>query len=670
MKAHVLLALLASLLIIPAKAQWTYYNSYEKPIDGINCHGIIYGLYESGNVLTYDTGTTEVRHLDKTTGLSDMGVQMMDYSTRYGVLVLVYSNGNIDLVDTYSGAVKNMPQYKNSILAEYKLYQIWVRGSEGLITTKGGILRLNIKDACIMGFYATGDTYSARVEGDSIYALKADGAVLRGALKDNLLDPATWEVDPNRTFLPGYGRDKKACIPTLQNEVGVSGPAQTFCYKLRHNGRYLTSIGGRVDGLSQTHFPACVMYYDGDRWTRASTDYSADPNPLSDLWRYRDATDAIEDPLDPEHTFISFYGIGLMEYRSGKMVNRYGIYNSPLTTCVPGSDAYNRVSALAYDRDNTLWMVNDGADTLLVSRTQDGKWKKHYFSALKNADEVTHIIFDSNGYLWLADCRYAGVHKGQLFCYDPATGRSRARHDFTNEDGTAVNITECYTVVEDHNGQIWFGTNAGVLVVENPEDWFSDDFLVTQIKVPRNDGTNYADYLLSGVFITSIAVDGANRKWIGTSDSGIYLVSEDGTEILYHFDSTNSPLLDDCINDIAIDGVTGEVFFSSYSGLISYKGDATDPTEGLDSHQISIYPNPLRPENPRQIHITGLTDNAEVKICSLGGQVVASGHALGGAFHWDACAQNGSPCGSGVYIILVSTADGKHAIAGKLAIVR
>ncbi|MFX7731994.1 hypothetical protein ABTK10_20905, partial [Acinetobacter baumannii] len=66
-------------------------------------------------------------------------------------------------------------------------------------------------------------------------------------------------------------------------------------------------------------------------------------------------------------------------------------------------------------------------------------------------------------------------------------------------------------------------------------------------------------FLFKGEQVQSIAVDGANRKWIGTKN-GAWLIAEDGTQILAHFTSANSKLLHNNILKIGIHPITGEVF--------------------------------------------------------------------------------------------------------------
>lgn len=660
--------LLASLMPQSLMAQWAIYNSYRTPIDAIDCGGTIYGIYGGGVLLSYDTKSTEVRLLDKTTGLSDASIKLMEYSSAQHILVLVYDNGNIDLLNTTTGRASNMPQYMQYPDDVISLNALRATDQEALLCTAEGVLRITLSDASIRGYYRVGATQDACLSDGYIYAQLQAGPITRCSLKANVLDLSNWEAT-ELTTLPVGRRNNATALQTLKSSLTHYGPAQSSHHLMRWSGNRLLSVNGRVDATDHYHSTVCVSLYNGRRWDTFSTNYAKDPYRLNDSY-YRDASDVIEDPADTTHVYVSTGGVGLMEYRHGVLTHRYTPKNSLLRSRVANNDSYTRVSALAFDMNNNLWMANVGKDTVMVCLKADGTWTRKYFQSLVGCTEAEHLICDAKNRLWLSDRRFAKEHRGGIFAYDLQTGKSSFRNEFINEDGSSLSVNEVYCLTEEQNGQIWVGTNVGLLVVERPDEFFDEDFLITQIKVPRNDGTNYADYLLAGVSISAIAVDGANRKWIGTQTDGIYLVSADGTEILEHFTSDNSPLLSNYIYSIAIDGNQGEVFIGTDRGLVSYGGTATDPTAGLSQSNLHIYPNPLRPDGPRQINIHGLTADAEVKIVSLSGQVVNRGKSIGGAYQWDATDLRGNPCASGVYIVAVSTEDGKSAVAGKFAIVR
>ena len=225
-------------------------------------------------------------------------------------------------------------------------------------------------------------------------------------------------------------------------------------------------------------------------------------------------------------------------------------------------------------------------------------------------------------------------------------------------------------MAEDHDGQIWIGTDLGPFVISNSDDFLTDEnFTYTQVKIARNDGTDYADYLLSGVSISCIAVDAANRKWIGTSSNGIYLISADGQEMIQHFTTENSPLISDEILSIAVNPHTGEVMIGTFKGLMSYMSDANTPSDSLDKDNVRVYPNPVTPDYNGPITIDGLTMNAEVKITTITGQIVYMGRANGGLFTWNGKNKNGERVSSGVYNIISTNAEGKKAIVNRVAFI-
>ena len=163
-------------------------------------------------------------------------------------------------------------------------------------------------------------------------------------------------------------------------------------------------------------------------------------------------------------------------------------------------------------------------------------------------------------------------------------------------------------------------------------------------------------------------VDGANRKWIGTYGSGLYLVSPDGTEILEHFTAEESPLLSNTINSLAINPATGEVMIGTDVGLCAYQSHVTVPASALEKSSVKVYPNPVRPEYSGNIILGGLTADADVKVVSTGGQTVAGGSSVGGTFVWDGCDLYGQRVASGVYYFMVSTARADRGIVAKVIV--
>jgi hypothetical protein len=190
------------------------------------------------------------------------------------------------------------------------------------------------------------------------------------------------------------------------------------------------------------------------------------------------------------------------------------------------------------------------------------------------------------------------------------------------------------------------------------------------VKVPRNDGSQYADYLLSGIGVTSIAIDGGNRKWFGTESDGVYLVSADNLTTLHHFTTDNSPLLSNNINSVAVNPLTGEVMMGTADGLVSYMSDATEPSEALTSSNVRAYPNPVKPDYEGVVTVVGLTADADVQVVTATGQLVAAGTSVGGTFTWNGKDRRGRRVTTGVYNVMSVTADGKKGVVTKVVVIK
>jgi ligand-binding sensor domain-containing protein len=221
-------------------------------------------------------------------------------------------------------------------------------------------------------------------------------------------------------------------------------------------------------------------------------------------------------------------------------------------------------------------------------------------------------------------------------------------------------------VAIDNRNQLWIGTGKGLRIISSVDQFVSQDEITTKPIIILEDGLY--QQLFYEQFILDIAVDGANRKWVSTADSGVFLVSSNGQETIYHFTKANSSLPSDNVNDIEIDGVTGEVFFATDKGLVSFKGSATKPSESLEN--VYAYPNPVRPDFTGTVKIAGLTSKATVKITDVEGNLVYETTSDGGTIEWDTTAFGQYKVASGVYLILVSSQDGLDTTVKKIMIIR
>lgn len=253
---------------------------------------------------------------------------------------------------------------------------------------------------------------------------------------------------------------------------------------------------------------------------------------------------------------------------------------------------------------------------------------------------------------------------------DPSDDTAVVVSTLTDQDGKTFSPDYLTCFAEDSRGSVWVGTNKGVMEITNPAKIFTSDFTVNHLKVPRNDGTNLADYLLDTEKIYAIAVDAADRKWIGTAESGLYLVSENGDEIIANFNTSNSPLSTNCISDLYMDPNSNSLFIATLDGLYEYSTSASPGRP--DYSDVLAYPNPVTPDYTGLITIRGLMDSSLVKIMDSGMHLVYQTQSEGGMATWDGCNLNGSRVKSGVYYVLASVSsdtDSQGDVVAKILVV-
>jgi hypothetical protein len=306
---------------------------------------------------------------------------------------------------------------------------------------------------------------------------------------------------------------------------------------------------------------------------------------------------------------------------------------------------------------------------ILRLNTKTSEWQSFTNDKIVYNDTQLRIlrnsIIDKKGNIWIANEHHTHPCTIKI---NTTTDQFERFDTFINQDGISYEPHYVRCVAADLEGNIWIGTNVGLFCYdENQQNDATLGF--TQVKVPRNDGSNYADYLMDGVDVSVITIDGANRKWIGTDGGGVYVISADNYEQLHHFTTSNSKLISNNIESISINNETGEVFIGTNQGLCSYMSDATSAVETMEKDDIYVYPNPVHADYDGYITITGLSFNADVKILSVSGKLIAQGRSNGGTFTWDGRDTSGKRVASGVYMIATATSEGNKGVVAKVAFV-
>ena len=385
--------------------------------------------------------------------------------------------------------------------------------------------------------------------------------------------------------------------------------------------------------------------------------------PYQDVLQAKSLTHIIVNPNNEKEVYVSSFFSGLLKVENDIPKILYNQTNSGLESLTFLGPTYIdiRINGTAFDKAGNLWVTNSLIKNGLKVLKTNGQWQSYAMDGVlksPNDNNFGAIAIDKNGTKWLAT-------NG-----DGVIGFNESSNTFkkitVGSDAGNLPSPNVRTLAVDAKNQLWIGTNKGLRVLPNVSSFQSADQMTANPIIILED--NLAQELLYEQFITDIAVDGANDKWIGTADSGLFLVSANGQETKYHFTTSNSPLPSNVINDISINSGTGEVFIATAKGLISFKGTATAASDDLS--KVYVYPNPVRPEYTGTVKVAGLLDKANIKITDIEGNLVYETIAEGGTIEWDTTAFGKYKVASGVYMIFISAQDGVETKVKKVMIIR
>lgn len=383
-------------------------------------------------------------------------------------------------------------------------------------------------------------------------------------------------------------------------------------------------------------------------------------------WERHDAAVVEFDPRNPSNYFVGSWGHGVYQFNGDEKIAHYTPENSSLQSIFPGSP-FCRISGLAFDNKNNLWVSNAQVANPISVRKADGSWVSFPYASAINADKISALRYSPIGALWLVLPRGEG-----LFALKPGNDIDSKDDDLFRKfkpfdrEGNIFNV-ELNAMAFDKDGYLWLGTNQGVLLSYNSEKVFDGGTYFQKIKIP-DVVPGLAVYLLETESVTSITVDGGNRKWFGTAKSGAFLFNSDGTKQLQHFTAENSPLPTNSIVDIKVHPTTGEVFFATETGMVAYRGDASEPSNGFG--KVYSYPNPVPPGYSGKITIVGLVENTIVKITDINGNLIYETMSEGGMAMWDGKSLKGNRVATGVYLVFCADKTGEQSTVTKILFIK
>jgi hypothetical protein len=468
-------------------------------------------------------------------------------------------------------------------------------------------------------------------------------------------DGSCWIADYTFSLILSSGQKYEQYLPM--------GPLSNVVFSLTTYGNELWSTqGGRTDPWNNQFRAPVFQHMKEGLWNYFSK------KEYPEMTGFYDIVQVTVDPSNAGHIFAASWGGGVLEFKDGNFIKRYYNQNSPLETALPEkpTDPYTRIGGMAFDKKNNLWITNSQSSKGLHSLSPSGEWKSYELTEVAGQQfTIGQIIVTRNNDKWIILPRGKDVY---IVNSDVSQKKYLPVTSYFNNGEQEIykRMNDVYSIAEDLNDEIWIGTSTGVAVFPSPSGvWKANSMYAYQPSLELNDGLYHP--LLETETVTSIVVDGANRKWLGTKNSGIYLVSEQGDSEIQHFTVENSPLISNTIICMAMNVLTGELFIGTDKGLVSYQGDA--PLGDDNFSDVYVYPNPVRESYTGDITVTGLIKDSDVRITDVAGNLVFKGKSLGRNLTWDCKNLNGKRVSTGVYLIFCANASGDKSHITKLLVI-
>lgn len=457
-----------------------------------------------------------------------------------------------------------------------------------------------------------------------------------------------WIADNSRALV----RNEREWLYQL---IIPTGPSSKYGWSMAlENSKLWVASGGYQPTGANSYLRKGVYEFAHEKWTSYNTNSSV----------FDTIDDVISIAINPKNTsevYVGTWGQGLIKMVDGKVVQVYDETNSTLENA-SNRPGFIGIGGLTFDIDGNLWVSNTSSPNGLSRMSPTGVWKSYSLSPYVNEDITGDIVVDDLNQKWMILPRGNGilVYNDNFTDDNPWDDQKTLLNGVIGKGGLPSSTV--YSMAKDLDGEMWVGTAKGVAVFYSPELVFSgQEHDAQQIYIEQE---GISQYLLESEEVSAVAIDGANRKWFGTRNAGVFLMSDDGTKQIHHFNTSNSPLLSNTVFSIAIDHKSGEVFIATEKGIISYRSDASEGAETHDS--VKVFPNPVRPEYHGNVAISGLVRDASVKITDVSGNLVYETTANGGTATWNGKNYSGDRVATGVYLIFSTNEDGSETKVAKV----
>jgi len=440
---------------------------------------------------------------------------------------------------------------------------------------------------------------------------------------------------------------------SIRSNITPNGPLRSNIFSLEKTPTNLWAVHG---SYSFDYIPDFSEYgvskFGANGWTNLPYE------EISVLGEFKSIVDVTANPNNENEVYLQSHHSGMLKLENDVPVALYNGDDGPENQEEVANFVNVRILGGTFDRSGSLWVANGLTKKALKKFTpSNNSWAAYNFEeAVSGVDSYGKMVIDRNGTKWLPS------GKSGVVAFNESLGNKLM---IISEEGNLPSI-RAMSLAIDNNNRLWIGTSRGLRVLSGIDRFTTENELRVNPIIIMDDGL--AQELMYEQAITDILVDGSNNKWIGTSGAGAFLVSPDGQRTLFHFTKENSPLPSNNINDIEIDNRTGEVFFATDKGMVSYKGTSTEAADDLS--KVYVFPNPVRPNFEGDVNISGLIDKANIKITDIEGNLVFETTSEGGTVLWNTRAFGKHKVASGVYMIFIASEDGTETKVKKVMIIR
>ncbi|HON19165.1 MAG TPA: hypothetical protein PK990_08355, partial [Salinivirgaceae bacterium] len=529
-----------------------------------------------------------------------IGINHMDYNNWTKLLSLPDPSGNHILCEFWGDTLwvgQSIEGYQNDRLVLYR------NGNYRLFSlpTHGADLRQLYADMNMLQLTTNNYIYWFDQSNVKIGGEYYGGTLWQGA--NDAIATNAWDY-----FLadPFNGIKRKVKWTTGEEIVTPNGPDTYKAYHVNiAEDEVWVSAGSPGEPWSQYG----IYRFKGNQWTNFT------PTNVDSLQEIGNISLSITNPKNPKHIIAGSYGFGIVEFLNDEVVQKWNIFNSPLESVEGYGQGYNRITGMTFDQNRNLWIAQWYTNNPLVVKKSDGEWLSFNLESQISRQRTGEMISTPWGDIWLL------MPGTGIVVFNPVkllNNQPNAYRVFPlrRSDGSVFNDVAAIAI--DHDETIWIGAKTGgIFVYYNPRSALSRDLVASQLIIEVDD---HAEYLLGTESITDITVDGGNRKWIATAGGGAFLLNRGGNKQILNLNTKNSPLLSNEIYSIDINKKTGEVFFATSLGVVSYVGSATIGNQSLK--EIDVYPNPVREDFNSSLIIRGLMEETTIKITDLSGRLV------------------------------------------------